>query len=94
MTHNAKGEVIDAYTSWEWSTLCGELTKLEVDLHPANLVVLPLAKSETPETTAVPHQVFASDFATRDQNQMIPDAYRWRRWESNLLQTTLFRMIQ
>lgn len=21
MTHNAKGEVIDAYTSWEWSTL-------------------------------------------------------------------------
>ena len=22
MTHNAKGEVIDAYTSWEWSTLC------------------------------------------------------------------------
>ena len=27
MTHNAKGEVIDAYTSWEWSTLCGELSQ-------------------------------------------------------------------
>ena len=33
MTHNAKGEVIDAYTSWEWSTLCGEVCKLEVELH-------------------------------------------------------------
>jgi hypothetical protein len=22
ITHNAKGEVIDAYTSWQWSTLC------------------------------------------------------------------------
>jgi hypothetical protein len=49
MTHNAKGEVIDAYTSWEWSTLCGELSKLEVDLNPANLIVLPVAKSETTE---------------------------------------------
>ncbi|NND28157.1 MAG: hypothetical protein HKN97_06190, partial [Myxococcales bacterium] len=50
MTHNAKGEVIDAYTSWEWSTLCGELAKLEVDLNPAKLIVLPVAKNETPET--------------------------------------------
>ena len=83
MTHNAKGEVIDAYTSWEWSTLCGELTKLEVDLHSTNLVVLPLAKSETPETTAVSQQVFASDFATRDQSEVISSAYQWRRWESN-----------
>ena len=83
MTHNAKGEVIDAYTSWEWSTLCGELTKLEVDLNPAKLIVLPVAKSETRETTAVSHQVFASDFATRDQSEMIPSAYWWRRWESN-----------
>jgi hypothetical protein len=53
-----------------------------------------VAKSETPEITAVSHQVFASDFATRDQNEMISEAYQWRRWESNLLQTTLFRMIQ
>ncbi len=83
MTHNAKGEVIDAYTSWEWSTLCGELAKLEVDLNPANLIVLPVAKSETPETTAVSHQVFASDFATRDQSEMISGVYQWRRWESN-----------
>jgi hypothetical protein len=81
MTHNAKGEVIDAYTSWEWSTLCGELTKLEVDLNPASLIVLPVAKSETTETTAVSHQVFASDFATRDQSEVISDGYRWR--ESN-----------
>jgi hypothetical protein len=78
MTHNAKGEVIDAYTSWEWSTLCGELTKLAVDLNPAKLIVLPVAKSET---TAVSRQVFASDFATRDQSEMISDGYRWR--ESN-----------
>ena len=49
MTHNAKGEVIDAYTSWEWSTLCDEITKLEVDLQPAKLVVLPLAKVEHPK---------------------------------------------
>ncbi len=83
MTHNAKGGVIDAYTSWEWSTLCGELTKLEVDLNPTKLIVLPVAKSETRETTAVSHQVFASDFATRDQSEMIPSAYQWRRWESN-----------
>jgi hypothetical protein len=83
MTHNAKGDVIDAYTSWEWSTLCGELTKLEVDLNPANLIVLPVAKNETPETTAVSGQVFASDFATRDQTEMISGGYRWRRWESN-----------
>jgi len=82
MTHNAKGEVIDAYTSWEWSTLCGELTKLEVDLNPANLIVLPVAKSETTETTAVSDQVFASDFATRDQSEMISNGYQWRRWES------------
>jgi len=74
--------VIDAYTSWEWSTLCGELGKLEVDLNPAKLIVLPVAKSETPETTVVCHQVFASDFATRDQSEMISDAYWWRRWES------------
>jgi integrase len=47
MTHNAKGEVIDAYTSWEWSTLCDEISKLELDLHPTKLVVLPLAKRET-----------------------------------------------
>jgi hypothetical protein len=83
MTHNAKGEVIDAYTSWEWSTLCGELSKLKVDLNPAKLIVLPVAKSETTETTAVSRQVFASDFATRDQTEMISDAYQWRRWESN-----------
>ena len=83
MTHNAKGEVIDAYTSWEWSTLYGEVSKLEVELHPASLIVLPVAKSETPETPAVSHQVFASDFATRDQSEMISDGYRWRRWESN-----------
>jgi len=69
MTHNAKGEVIDAYTSWEWSTLCDEVTKLEVDLHPANLIVLPVAKGDTSETTPISDQVFASDFATR--------------WESN-----------
>jgi hypothetical protein len=83
MTHNAKGEVIDAYTSWEWSTLCDEITKLEVDLQPANLIVLPVAKRETPETTPISDQVFASDFATRDQSQMISDGYQWRRWESN-----------
>jgi hypothetical protein len=94
MAHNAKGEVIDAYTSWEWSTLCAEIAKLEVDLHPTNLVVLPPAKRETRETTPVAGRVFASDFATRDQSEMISSAYRWRRWESNLLQTTLFRMIQ
>ena len=84
MTHNAKGEVIDAYTSWEWSTLCDEITKLEVDLQPANLIVLPVAKRETPETTPISDQVFASDFATRDQSQMISDGYWWRRWESKI----------
>jgi len=31
MTHNAKGEVIDAHTSWEWSTLCGEPGCLSVE---------------------------------------------------------------
>jgi hypothetical protein len=44
---------------------------------------LPVAKSEIPETTAVYRQVFASDFATRDQSEAISDGYRWRRWESN-----------
>ena len=83
MTHNAKGEVIDAYTSWEWSTLCDEISKLEVDLHSTKLEVLPLAKRETPEIAPVSAQVFASDFATRDQSEMIPSAYQWRRWESN-----------
>ena len=86
MTHHAKGEVIDAYTSWEWSTLCDEITKLEVDLQPANLIVLPVAKRETPETTPISDQVFASDFATRDQSQMISDGYQWRRWESKTAQ--------
>ncbi len=83
MTHNAKGEVIDAYTSWEWSTLCDEISKLAVDLHSTKLAVLPLAKRETPEIVPVSEQVFASDFATRDQSKMIPSAYQWRRWESN-----------
>jgi hypothetical protein len=73
----------DAYTSWEWSTLCDEIRKLEVDLQPANLIVLPLAKGDAPETTAASAQVFASDFATRDRSEMISDAYQWRRWESN-----------
>ena len=41
-----------------------------------------MAKSETTETTPVSRQVFASDFATRDQSEMISDSYRWRRWES------------
>ena len=91
MTHNANGDVIDAYTSWEWSTLCGELAKLELDLNPAQLIVLPVAKSETPETTPVSGQVFASDFATRDQSKMIPSAYRWRRWESNRWRFARFR---
>ena len=44
MTHNAKGEVIDAYTSWEWSTLCPGITKLEVELHPASLIVKTLCQ--------------------------------------------------
>jgi hypothetical protein len=83
MTHNAKGEVIDAYTSWEWSTLCDEISKLAVDLHPTKLEVLPLAKRETPERAPVSEQVFASDFATRDQSEVISEAYQWRRWESN-----------
>ncbi len=83
MTHNANGEVIDAYTSWEWSTLCDEITKLEVDLERTKLAVLPLAKREIPETAAVSGQLFASDFATRDQSEMISNGYRWRRWESN-----------
>jgi hypothetical protein len=91
MTHNAKGEVIDAYTSWEWSTLCGEVSKLDVELHRASLIVLPVAKSETPETTAVSHQVFASDFATGDQSEVISDDYQWRRWESNRLPLTRLR---
>jgi hypothetical protein len=55
---------------------------------------LPLAKPETPETTPVLEQVFASDFATRDQSEMISNAYQWRRWESNRRQTTRLRMIQ
>ena len=75
MTHNAKGEMIDAYTSWEWSTLCDEISKLAVDLHPTKLAVLPLAKRETLETAPVSEQVFASDFATRDESEMISDAY-------------------
>jgi hypothetical protein len=41
------------------STLCGELTKLEVDLHPRKLIVLPIAKSEAPETTAVSPQALS-----------------------------------
>jgi hypothetical protein len=82
MTHNAKGEVIDAYTSWEWSTLCDEISKLDVDLHATKLELLPLAKRETPEIAPVSEQIFASDFATRDQSEMIPSAYQWRRWES------------
>jgi hypothetical protein len=82
MTHNARGEVIDAYTSWEWSTLCDEIIKLDVDLHSTKLAVLPLAKRETPEIAPVSEQVFGSDFATRDQSQVISDAYQWRRWES------------
>jgi hypothetical protein len=91
MTHNAKGEVIDAYTSWEWSTLCNEIGKLEVDFHPTKLVVLPLAKRETPETAPASEQVFASDFATRDQSEMISSAYQWRRWESKRLPFTRSR---
>jgi hypothetical protein len=83
VTHNAKGEVIAAYTSWEWSTLCDEITKLDVDLEPTELVVLPLAKRETPEIARGSDQAFASDFVTRDQSEMIPSAYQWRRWESN-----------
>ncbi|MGB3123658.1 MAG: hypothetical protein WBB95_07620, partial [Pseudomonas sp.] len=94
MTHNAKGEVIDAYTSWEWSTLCDEISKLEVDLHSTKVAVLPLAKRETPEIVPVSEQVFASDFATRDQSEVISDAYQWRRWESNRRRNTLLRMIQ
>ena len=54
--------------------------KLEVDLHPGGLIVLPLANGNTLETTPISDQVFASDFATRDQNEMISDGYRW---ESN-----------
>ncbi|NNK41381.1 MAG: hypothetical protein HKP46_01875 [Myxococcales bacterium] len=41
-----------------------------------------MAEGDTLETTPISDQVFASDFATRDQSNMIPDAYRWRRWES------------
>ena len=52
------------------ATLCDEITKLKVDLKPAKLIVLPVAKSETPETTAVFHQVVASDFANRDQAEV------------------------
>jgi hypothetical protein len=44
---------------------CDEITKLEVDLHSTDVVVLPLAKRQTPETAPVSDQVFASDFATR-----------------------------
>jgi hypothetical protein len=65
---------IDAYTSWEWSTLCDEISKLKVDLRPTKLGVLPLAKREIPEKTPVSGQVFASDFATRDQSEMISSA--------------------
>ena len=83
ITHNAKGEVIDAYTSWEWSTLCEEISKLDVDLQSTKLAVLPLAKRETLEIDPVSEQVFASDFATRDQSEVISEAYQWRRWESN-----------
>ena len=75
--------MIDAYTSWEWSTLCDEISKLEVDLRSTKLEVLPLAKRETPEIAPVSEHVFASDFATRDQSEMISKAYQWRRWESN-----------
>jgi len=91
MTHNAKGEVIDAYTSWEWSTLCDEISKLDVDLHSTKPGVLPLAKRETPEIDPVSEQAFASDFATRDQSEVISEAYQWRRWESNSRELTQFR---
>jgi len=60
-------------------------TTLEIDLNPTKLVVLPVATTETSETTAVSDQVFAGDFATRDQSEVIPSAYRWRRCESKTL---------
>ena len=82
MTHNAKGEVIDAYTSWEWSTLCNEIMKLDLS-PPTSAKLLPLAKSVTPQFSGAFEGFFASDFATRDQSETISDAYQWRRWESN-----------
>ena len=72
------GEVTDAYTSRERSTLCDEIGKLEVDLQPTNLVVLLRAKQKEAGTTPVSGQVFASDLSTRDQSEMIEENARRR----------------
>lgn len=51
--------MIDAYTSWEWSTLCDEISKLDVDLHSTKLE---FATGKTRHTRDSP--CFRAGFAT------------------------------
>ena len=41
ITHNATGDIVDAYTSFEWEPLCEAMLCLKVDLQRGELVALP-----------------------------------------------------
>ena len=43
ITHNARGSIVDVYTSYEWAPLCAAVSALRFDLHRADVVSLPRA---------------------------------------------------
>lgn len=65
ITHNASGEIIDIYTTWEWSTLCGAVGCLQPAGGPDGL------------DQAVPKDSFGTTFGTNQSQDSFSPAKDW-----------------
>lgn len=54
MTHNAKGDVLDGYTSWEWAAMCEAVSCLRIEIRRAEVVAMPAARAVGDEGEALP----------------------------------------
>ena len=62
VTHNAAGDVLDAYTHWDWAPLCEAVLCFRLPVRPAEVVALPLRVNDS----ARPIYVAAYDVQKRN----------------------------
>lgn len=90
VTHNARGEMVDQYTHWDWAPLCEAVLCLPIKLAGADVIQLPVAASGGGGSHDVPHdadsrkdesQPFQAGFvAGRTGLEALPAS--GKRWES------------
>lgn len=54
VTHNAKGDVLDGYTDWEWTAMCEAVSCLRIDAGRAEVVELEVAREGSNDESPPP----------------------------------------